>query len=144
MRLKKLHFRLLEPTVVAHDVSKPLSLPDVAFIPYTFLPRPRVVLEWLVGGSGVLTSPMCDHGAFVKTDPRLPEPDLQVRPSASRLTCVWVVYDIMKYVKQIRMTAIRGSLADGTQAMLKGVRQNVRQTDYHGLSAIRIYNWDTP
>lgn len=41
--------------------------------------NPWPVLQWLFFKSGLLTSVGCDHGAFVRTTPLAPQPDLQLR-----------------------------------------------------------------
>lgn len=40
---------------------------------------PRILADYLLNGRGPLTSPMCEAGAFVRTDPNLPACDLQIR-----------------------------------------------------------------
>lgn len=40
---------------------------------------PRILADYLLNGRGPLTSPMCEAGAFVRTDPTLPACDLQIR-----------------------------------------------------------------
>lgn len=46
--------------------------------------NPFPVLKWALFKTGLLTSTGCDHGAFVKTDPSLPQADLQVRFLAAK------------------------------------------------------------
>ena len=41
--------------------------------------KKRQILNWAVRGKGPLTSTGCDRGAFVKTDEKLKQPDLQFR-----------------------------------------------------------------
>jgi hypothetical protein len=64
--------------VLAHDITQPLSVTDELFVKGLGIMKPKHVAKWLITGSGPLTTPGCDHGAFIKTDPSLPEPDLQV------------------------------------------------------------------
>ena len=45
--------------------------------------RKRQMLNWAIFGRGPLTSTMCDRGAFVKTDEKYAQPDLQMRYVAS-------------------------------------------------------------
>ncbi len=72
------HTPIPPPPVVAHNITKPLSVTDKMFL-FKDKVNPRHLLRWALTGTGILTTPGCDHGAFVKTDPALPEPDLQVR-----------------------------------------------------------------
>jgi len=53
-------------------------------IPGTTIPNPLSFIQWALTGSGPLTSSACDHGAYVKTDPNLESPDLQLRFIAAR------------------------------------------------------------
>lgn len=39
----------------------------------------KTILTWFLSGKGPLTSTMCEAGAFVKTKPKLNDPDLQLR-----------------------------------------------------------------
>jgi choline dehydrogenase-like flavoprotein len=53
----------------------------------TSLPHPRPMLQWLLFGSGPLTSTGCDHGGFFRTAAAptdSPSPDLQMRFLAAR------------------------------------------------------------
>lgn len=72
--------------VLAHDITQPLSVTDELFVKGLGIMKPKHVAKWLITGSGPLTTPGCDHGAFIKTDPSLPEPDLQLRFVAGRGT----------------------------------------------------------
>lgn len=63
--------------MVAHDITKKLSITDDLFI-LKAITKPQHVLRWLLAGSGPLTSPGCDHGAFLRTRPDISEPDVQV------------------------------------------------------------------
>ena len=45
----------------------------------TTLTNPSVIAQWMIAGSGPLTSTGCDHGGFAKTQPGLTSPDLQMR-----------------------------------------------------------------
>ncbi len=70
--------------VVAHDVTKPVSITDELFLFKSSITNPKQILRWAFKGTGPLCSPGCDHGAFLKTQPNLAEPDLQVRFIAGR------------------------------------------------------------
>lgn len=48
------------------------------------IPNPKPLLQWIFKKKGPLTSVGCDHGAFVKTDPALASPDLQLRFLAAK------------------------------------------------------------
>lgn len=37
------------------------------------------LINWAVRGKGALTSTACDRGAFVRTNDKLSQPDLQIR-----------------------------------------------------------------
>ena len=50
----------------------------------TGISNPLPILKWLLTGRGILTSPGCDHGAFVKTSPEIDQADLQIRFLAAR------------------------------------------------------------
>ena len=75
--------RLTDPShplsiaVVAHDITQRVSVTDQLFL-FKDKVKPHHLVRWLTTGRGILTTPGCDHGAFVKTDPSLPEADLQV------------------------------------------------------------------
>ena len=40
---------------------------------------PLALTKWALGGSGILATTFCDHGAFLRSDPSLAQPDLQIR-----------------------------------------------------------------
>jgi len=65
--------------VVAHEITQPLGISDDLFMLKSKMPKPQHVLQWALFGTGPLTSPGCDHGAFLKTQPGLKEPDVQFR-----------------------------------------------------------------
>jgi len=67
--------------VIAHNISKPIAVTDVMFKKGSGAIKLPVILRWLLRGSGPLTTPGCDHGAFVKTQSTLDQPDLQVKRS---------------------------------------------------------------
>jgi hypothetical protein len=69
---------LLPPAAIAHNITQPIAVTDVVFHKGTGAPKLNQLLQWAVWGSGPLTTPGCDHGAFVKSRPDLEEPDLQV------------------------------------------------------------------
>ena len=73
--------------MIAHDITKSIAITDDLFLFGSKVPKPTSVLKWALAGAGPLTSPGCDHGAFVKTDANLPEADLQVSSRACMHAC---------------------------------------------------------
>nr|WPK42888.1 fatty acid photodecarboxylase [Nannochloropsis gaditana] len=69
---------------IAHNITRPISLCDDLFLFHTPVPKPHQVLRWTLTGSGPLTTPGCDHGAFLKTREDLQEPNVQFRFIAGR------------------------------------------------------------
>ncbi|CAM9137760.1 unnamed protein product, partial [Discosporangium mesarthrocarpum] len=65
-------------TVMA-DINKPLSITDRVLRPGSGKVNKLVGLQWMLTGTGPLTSPGCDNGAFHKTSPDKAKPDLQLR-----------------------------------------------------------------
>lgn len=71
------------PPVVAHDITQPIAWTDDIFMTKELV-KPLNYVKWGAFGRGPLVSPGCDHGAFVKTEAKLPEADLQVRNERER------------------------------------------------------------
>jgi choline dehydrogenase-like flavoprotein len=64
---------------VQYNVAQNLSITNDMFITGTSKVRPSALLNWASKGSGPLTSPGCEQGAFYKTRPGLADPNLQIR-----------------------------------------------------------------
>lgn len=118
-------------TVIAHDITKKISVTDVLFTRKSIM-KPQHILRWLISGKGPLTTPGCDHGAFLRTRPDVSEPDLQVRvlpfmwtesrPSLSiccRFSFPDLTLSICCIITQLRFVAGRGSGPDGVKSYIR-------------------------